>query len=910
MRVYLSSTLNDLLPERQAVREALGGECVVVESYTADERSVRDSCLADVAGCELYIGIVGRRYGHIPDGENQSITELEYRQAVVQGVPTLVFIKDDDEIKSKFHDAVSGENPPQLIEAFRQQIASRAAVFKTAEDLKARVVKAFFHHLQRHQTPQQKRIEGEPYPGLRAFRLEESDRFFGRDAEIEDLLERLVVRNDRFIAVIGPSGSGKSSLVYAGLIPALNLKSIGGVRWVTASFSPRELGDDPFLPLAAALSKAFPDRGWRAPELSQRLRADPASIAAIAEEAIQSQGTNAQLLLFVDQFEELFAAKVAAATRDAFFRLLAAAAASPWLRVVAAMRSDFYSQWPQDEASAALLRHGHYSVGTPGAAALEKMVAEPAKAAGLMIAPKLVQRILTDTGTAPGALALAEFALAQLYARRNGNELTEAAYQEIGGIAGAIDGLAEEAVTRAQQTNNLDEETFLRLFLAIASVEQRNDDGTGALAVVRRRAQLHELSPPALLLAQQLIERRILVSRQDGNDQPAVIEVGHEAVFSHWQRFKDWHAHYANDLALRRQAEQAAREWHSQRCAPLLQWSWERQKPAILALANLHRLTVPAPDADFSDPVIILWSTLESHLEPPLRQFLYPEPLRLLGELNTDATTHQRREEIGLRLNQMGDPRRGIGLDGDGLPDITWIDILAGEITLETGDHFPFSSFRIARYPVTWVQYRAFVDAADGYRNEAWWLGLEKKDNPGDLMWAFDNYPAINVSWYDAVAFCRWLSAKRKLTIRLPMKWELHWVAVGNTGQDYPWGNDWNPTLTNHREAGIGRTVAVGLYPLGRSPFDIDDMTGNIGQWCLNAPDANDPLNIIMDDQVRAMQGGSWRDIAVRSSACSSAYDSYYVYVRSGSLGFRVLCESPIVETLPAAPLDAEKPTR
>lgn len=572
MRVYLSSTLNDLLPERQAVKEVLGGECVVVESYTADKRSVRESCLADVAGCELYIGIIGRRYGHIPDGENRSITELEYHQAVAHGIPTLVFIKDDDDIKSKFHDAVTQENPPQLIEAFRQQIASRAAVFKTAEDLKAHVLKAFFRCFQQNQTPQRKHIEGEPYPGLRAFRPEESDRFFGRDVEIEDLIERLLARNDRFIAVIGPSGSGKSSLVYAGLIPALSQSHAGGMRWHSVSFSPRELGDDPFLPLAAALNKAFPGCGWRVPDLSQRLCNDPANIAMIAEEALQPQGANAQLLLFADQFEELFAAKVDTVVRDVFFRLLAVAAASPRLRVVLAMRSDFYSQWPQDEVSAALLRSGHYSVGTPGAAALEKMIVEPAKAAGLTIAPKLVQRILNDTGAAPGALALAEFALAQLYARRNGNELRDAAYDAIGGIAGAINGLADEAVARAQQTNNLDEEIFSRLFIAIASVEQRNDDGTGSLTVVRRRAQPHELSPPALQLARQLIERRILVSRQDGNDQPAIIEVGHEAVFSHWQRFKDWHARYANDLALRRQAEQAAREWHHQKHPSLLQW--------------------------------------------------------------------------------------------------------------------------------------------------------------------------------------------------------------------------------------------------------------------------------------------------------------------------------------------------
>ena len=269
MRVYLSSTLNDLYSERQAVKEALGGECVVVESYSADERSVRDSCLADVAGCELYIGIVGRRYGHIPDGENQSITELEYPQAVARGIPTLVFIKDDDEIRRKFDDAITKENPAELIEAFRQQIASRAAEFKTAEGLKAQVVIAFFHHLRRNQTPQRKRIEGEPYPGLRAFRPEESDRFFGRDVEIEDLLERLLARNDRFIAVIGPSGSGKSSLVYAGLIPTLNQsrKCRAGFLLSHARIGRRSV------PAAGSRVKRFPV--GRAPDLSQRLRADP-----------------------------------------------------------------------------------------------------------------------------------------------------------------------------------------------------------------------------------------------------------------------------------------------------------------------------------------------------------------------------------------------------------------------------------------------------------------------------------------------------------------------------------------------------------------------------------------------------------------------------------------------------------
>ncbi len=222
MRVYLSSTLKDLGPERQAIKDALSDECAVVESYTADERSVRDSCLADVASCDVYIGIVGRRYGFIPPGASYSITVLEYEKAREEGRPVFIFIKCDSAIPFELTDSYEKLNP-ELIDDFRKLVGSgtndtsRITYFKTPEDLKTKVIQAFFSYFKRHAQPL-KRIEGEPYPGLRAFRPEESDRFFGRDVEIDDLIERLLVRNDRFIAVIGPSGSGKSSLVYAGLI--------------------------------------------------------------------------------------------------------------------------------------------------------------------------------------------------------------------------------------------------------------------------------------------------------------------------------------------------------------------------------------------------------------------------------------------------------------------------------------------------------------------------------------------------------------------------------------------------------------------------------------------------------------------------------------------------------------------
>jgi hypothetical protein len=902
MMVYLSSTLKDLGPERQAVKDVLGGECVVIESYTANERGVRESSLTDVEGCDVYIGLIGGRYGFIPPGETRSITELEYEKARERGKPTLIFIKDYDEIRLRMSDAGTNEHPPERIESFRKRLTSgaadapRAALFKSIEDLKSRVLKAYFKLSRPSNEPTPKHIEGPPYRGLLPFFPEHADRFFGRDAEIEALLGRLLARGQRFLALIGASGSGKSSLVYAGLIPKLTSNGgVGSVRWFPVTFSPRELGDDPFQPLAAALNKKFPDQGWRVPNLIRRLRDSPSDIAAVAKEALGEDASSAQLLLFVDQFEEVFAGVVDGDARTAFFQLLAAAVECPLLRVVIAMRSDFYERWPQDEMSIALMRSGHFPVAVPGQAALEKMIVGPARAAGLSFKPPLlVQRILDDTGTGPGALALAEFALAKLYDRSSDdNALTQTAYEGIGGVAGAIDGLAEEAVKNVGE--GLDEEAFSRLFLAIASVEEKGQE----LVVVRRRATKSELPEAALNLAQHLVDERLLVSTGDTGDQPAVYEVGHEAVFTHWKRFRNWFEFYAEDLVLRRQAERAAADWEKAQRSRSMRWVWERQKLALEALRKLNHLSPSLPDADVADPGLATWRILEAKLpvsKPPLRGFLHPEPLEMLEELNSDETPQQRREEIGLRFNQLGDPRRGVGLDGADLPDIEWIKIPPGEVKLATGHWFQVQPFRLARYPVTWAQYRAFLDADDGYCDPKWWEGQRRQTERRGRPSSCGNYPAINISWYDALAYCRWLSAKLNLDIRLPTEWEWQWAAAGPEQQGYPWSGGWNAARANTEEAGIGRTVAVGLYPLGRSPFGIDDMAGNVWQWCLNSFD--EPSNVNLEESFFPVRrGGSWDADPGRCTADNrdhlGSHDSDRYH-----LGFRLCCGSPIPKTL------------
>jgi hypothetical protein len=155
MRLYLSSTLSDLQDERRAVKDVLSGAYTVAESYEADPRPLWQSCVADVASCAIYIGIVGLRYGFVPPGQGKSITELEFDAALAAGLRCFVFVKEEAAVLLPFTDLRTQENDPALIEAFRARLSSgandipRAALFTSAEDLKVKVLRA----LQRQPAP-------------------------------------------------------------------------------------------------------------------------------------------------------------------------------------------------------------------------------------------------------------------------------------------------------------------------------------------------------------------------------------------------------------------------------------------------------------------------------------------------------------------------------------------------------------------------------------------------------------------------------------------------------------------------------------------------------------------------------------------------------------------------------------
>ncbi len=746
-----------------------------------------------------------------------------------------------------------------------------------------------------------------PYPGLAAFKPEDSRFFFGREADTARVVERL--EQSRFVSVTGRSGTGKSSLVAAGVVPELRQRK-GSLTYLR--FKPQA---DPWAQLANALDRALPEERLtlgqpRAERIGQALIADPAK--AIAE---QFGKLAPPILLFADQFEEMFTQTPPAAAAR-FRDLIAALRGNDAVYLVLTLRSEFMPRL-MEWLGAELFGSSFFGLDPiDDEDRLRQIIVAPAAASGVALQAELLRKLLPAARTMAGALPLLALTLAQLFDQRDADKgMTLDGYTRMGGLSRIVETAAAE-IDQAIDDDPALADACRRLFAELATViDELPTRQTAAVAPLRADAHVSRLVDA--LRAQGFIA--------DADDRH--VELAHETLLTHWPRLHRWCSDYGNQLALRRQAVQAAADWQKAlaiepesapagalRRSDLLRWTWERQRPALEALLALQPHLSARHDPDFADAGIDAWRSLEGVLDEPLRSFLAPEPLRLLAELCADDTPHHRREEIGLRLNQMGDPRRGVGVAADGLPDIVWVDIPAGEVTLESDQRETFAvhPFRIASYPVTWRQYRAFVAATDGYHDPRWWIGLKHYDQPGADRWAFANHPAINVSWYDATAFCRWLSEKLGLTgpevVRLPSECEWQCVAqAGVAAQEYPWLGEWNPLRANSYESGIGRTTAVGMYPLG-SPagWPVFDLAGNVWEWCADAYRAPDDT-VPRADVSRVLRGGSWGSYPV---GCRAAFRLVLAPdLRNGFIGFRV-CRGAPIETPGAAPLDTVSPGR
>jgi formylglycine-generating enzyme required for sulfatase activity len=214
-----------------------------------------------------------------------------------------------------------------------------------------------------------------------------------------------------------------------------------------------------------------------------------------------------------------------------------------------------------------------------------------------------------------------------------------------------------------------------------------------------------------------------------------------------------------------------------------------------------------------------------------------------------------------------------------------WIDIPAGKVMLESGGYlktrttFDVSAFKIAKYPVTNAQFEVFVQHSNGYRNPAWWDYSDeakkwRAKNPQPQKTAFigDTLPRTNVTWYESVAFCRWMTAFTGENVTLPTEQQWQRAAQGDEGRRYPWGNNWDETRCNNAESkglsgdGLGvkqypaghgkQTTPVDAYPNGASPFGVLDMSGNVFEWCLTGWETG--ANDIDRTDYRLLRGASW----------------------------------------------------
>jgi hypothetical protein len=671
--------------------------------------------------------------------------------------------------------------------------------------------------------PMQPVWEGSPFPGLRTFTPADEPIFFGRERETDFLVEKLADARCRFLLVVGTSGSGKSSLVGAGLIPRLaagalpgsdhwllpQVQRVGqGIQWIGLRFRPGEQGPDPFLALATRLAPLLPGDA-SAGDLAQRFAAAPdLLLVTLIEQALEGRAPEAEALLFVDQFEELVTEVTDPVRRMRFVEMLVSATLkSPRLRLVSTVRGEFFHRCIEAQpVLAELLRDRGATVplAGPGASALTRMIEGPARRAGLTWDVHLVDRLVGEAVARAGGLALLAVALDELYKGATDRRLCE----RFDGLAGVINARAEATFA------TLPREVQACLTLVFGELVLVDEQG---LATRRRaaREEVERSAADARRLVDAFTNARLLVTDQ-GPQGESVVEVAHEALLREWPRLATWITERADDLHLKRQVEVAARQWERHDEDPLYSWPHERLVPVY---ASFDRLGI-ARDT----------------LKEPTRAFVRPEAERLLDELEKPETPHVRRVEIGDRLDRIGDPRPGVGLRPDGTPAIVWCEIPAGQVHLEDVQRpFEVNAFHLAKYPITYRQYKAFVDDPEGYSNGAWWTRLRHEDKPGEQYRPICSCPADNVSWHDAMAFCRWLSERLGFEVRLPHEAEWQQAATGGDPDNvYPWGRDWIDGVVNTSESRLGRTTAVGVYPRGRSAQRVLDLAGNVWEWCSN----------------------------------------------------------------------------
>jgi energy-coupling factor transporter ATP-binding protein EcfA2 len=415
-----------------------------------------------------------------------------------------------------------------------------------------------------------------PYKGLSYFDLNEEDpkNFYGRTHLVSRLLER--VQRSNFLAVLGASGSGKSSVVRAGLLHELKqgLRISGSDQWAIRLFRP---GPYPLERLAQSLVDSDSSVGQDR-QLTQIYECFKQGGEAVGR-FIQTMAAP-RLVLAVDQFEEVFTQCQDDSQRQVFFECLMGALkhSNNKLCLILVMRSDALEKC-SGEAYTGLadqFQEPHLVPVLPmNSEELEQAIAEPARRVGAEVEPNLLKHILRDMAGSSSTLPLLQYTLTELWQKRSGNRLTLAAYIELGGVVGTLENQANKVYDNELSVE--EQETAKRLFLALTQ------DGAGDIHTRRTLPQqdLLKLFQPKELVervVQKLTNRNLLVTsgwieKSAGADQPsgtepgetATVEVAHEELIRSWSRLRDWVNENRDARHKQQSIEKAAEEWRREK---------------------------------------------------------------------------------------------------------------------------------------------------------------------------------------------------------------------------------------------------------------------------------------------------------------------------------------------------------
>ncbi|MBD2526661.1 CHAT domain-containing protein [Nostoc sp. FACHB-133] len=390
-----------------------------------------------------------------------------------------------------------------------------------------------------------------PYRGLFAFQEEDAYLFFGREQFTSDLVAAM--KRKPLVAVVGASGSGKSSVVFAGLIP--RLRQDPNVQWQIVSFRPE---NNPFAALARAFSPLLEDKNARylvELELAIAFQQDDKTLYKIIERLVQ-QRFGTRLVLVADQFEELYTLCPEEERQPFLDGLLNAVRLAPAFTLVTTLRADFYGYALSYRPLSDALQGAVQNLGPMSREELCQAIEQPAIQMQVGLENGLTNKLINGIHNQPGRLPLLEFALTTLWSKQRNGLLTHQAYKEIGGVEEALANHAEAVYAQLAQTDRLRSQ---RVFMQLVYL------GEGAEAT-RRLATSHEVGLENWDLVTRLADARLVVTNHNESTQEETIEIVHEALIRSWGRLEQW---MLVDGEFRRWQEQlraAIRQWESSSC--------------------------------------------------------------------------------------------------------------------------------------------------------------------------------------------------------------------------------------------------------------------------------------------------------------------------------------------------------